>query len=410
MKFELFAANFLNWAATYDGPPFHALLSDWPYNLESIAKRFGKPGSIPAKDVSFNRASRGFLGHSWDTAIAYDPATWELVTRLLHPGAFCLSFSHPRTQHRLALALENAGYEIGQTIGLFQVPVTLGWTYGTGRPYGADASIAADRRAGAERPDKGHDGHAGKGTPVTPLAQDWEGYYYTQPLKPCLELVIVARGPSSPIRLDSILATGAGAMNIDGSRKGEDHAFGNLALVHSLDCTGGSCAPDCPVLSFDGPAHYFQRVDWAYEIAERLAEASPLFYVPKPGLGERNAGCGDLPLRERRCANPGGSTIQHNPHPTLKPVDLCRQLAVLLLPPARYAPRRILVPCAGVGSEMIGALLAGWDEVVGVEVSPEYAQIGQQRLDWAMRAIELGARNVGEIVDAQQGVQLRLGM
>lgn len=69
-------------------------------------------------------------------------------------------------------------------------------------------------------------------------------------------------------------------------------------------------------------------------------------------------------------------------HPTHKPIALTRWLATLLLPPKEYAPRRLLVPFAGVGSEMIGALQAGWDYVLGIEMGEEYCEIGRARLKW----------------------------
>ncbi len=75
-----------------------------------------------------------------------------------------------------------------------------------------------------------------------------------------------------------------------------------------------------------------------------------------------------------------GDTVRLSSHPTVKPVDLCRWLATLLLPPPLDRPRRILVPFSGSGSEMIGCLLAGWDEVIGVELSEEYAEIARARL------------------------------
>jgi intein/homing endonuclease len=71
-------------------------------------------------------------------------------------------------------------------------------------------------------------------------------------------------------------------------------------------------------------------------------------------------------------------------HNTVKPLKLTEYLAKLLLPPKEYSPRRILVPFAGSASEMIGCLLAGWDEVVGVELTPEYIPIAEARLQyWA---------------------------
>ena len=73
----------------------------------------------------------------------------------------------------------------------------------------------------------------------------------------------------------------------------------------------------------------------------------------------------------------------------MKPIDLARYLATLLLPPDAYAPRRILVPFTGVGSEMIGAMLAGWEEIVGVEMDAEYVKIAEARLaHWTKDAVQ----------------------
>ena len=69
-----------------------------------------------------------------------------------------------------------------------------------------------------------------------------------------------------------------------------------------------------------------------------------------------------------------------NHHPTVKPIALTRWLASLLLPPSSVTPRRLLIPFAGVASEGIGALQAGWDEIVMIEKSPEYVRIGRRRM------------------------------
>jgi len=78
-----------------------------------------------------------------------------------------------------------------------------------------------------------------------------------------------------------------------------------------------------------------------------------------------------------------------NIHPTIKNVKLTQWLATLLLPPAEYAPRRILVPFTGVMSEGIGCMLAGWEEIVAVELMEEYVQIGEARMRfWSARMQE----------------------
>jgi len=74
-----------------------------------------------------------------------------------------------------------------------------------------------------------------------------------------------------------------------------------------------------------------------------------------------------------------------NFHPTVKPVALTEYLARLLLPPARPLPRRLLVPFCGSGSEILGALKAGWDEVLGIDNNADYLQIAQARIGNAER-------------------------
>ena len=69
-----------------------------------------------------------------------------------------------------------------------------------------------------------------------------------------------------------------------------------------------------------------------------------------------------------------------NDHPTVKPLTLCEYLARLILPPQRKTPRRLIVPFSGSGSEMLGALLAGWDHVTGIERDPHYVEIARRRL------------------------------
>ena len=75
-----------------------------------------------------------------------------------------------------------------------------------------------------------------------------------------------------------------------------------------------------------------------------------------------------------------GCIAVKNPHPTIKPIELTRWLASLLLPPNLYAPRRLLVPFSGAGSEMIGGYLAGWEEITGIEMTEEYIPISEARI------------------------------
>lgn len=144
-------------------------------------------------------------------------------------------------------------------------------------------------------------------------------------------------------------------------------------------------------------SRFFPNHDYSLDIAERIAAADPVAYVAKASRRERNAGCEGLEERDGSVGDrrPSGSMSQRihadegrpetrarNPHPTVKPLALARWLATLLLPPAAYAPRRLLVPFAGSGSECLGGLLAGWEEIVGIEAEAEYADIARARVRW----------------------------
>lgn len=142
-------------------------------------------------------------------------------------------------------------------------------------------------------------------------------------------------------------------------------------------------------------ARYFYNADW---MAERLEDSDPVLYQAKASTAEREAGLEAFESitiddgREKSIDNAyqRGETSRKNPHPTIKPIALARHLATLLLPPAEYSPRRLFVPFAGVASEMIGAMLAGWEDVQGVELEADHIPIARARLDyWQQRKWEL---------------------
>ena len=156
-------------------------------------------------------------------------------------------------------------------------------------------------------------------------------------------------------------------------------AAGHQGKVYGADSRPEG-TPNVEYGDMGGAARFFPNFDWNAEAEERLALADSFFYQAKVSKAEANAGL-------------EGTT---NSHPTLKPISLNKWLASLLSIPKRYAPRRLLVPCSGVGSEMIGALLATldgeavWDEIVGVEMTDEYIPIAEARLAyWSNRQLEL---------------------
>ncbi|WP_425962684.1 hypothetical protein [Rhizobium nepotum] len=123
-----------------EGVRVHSVVTDPPYGLVSIQKRFGKEGSKAARteknDGSFNRLSRGFMNKQWDgTGIERDPDFWKLIYDILLPGGYVFAFSGSRTGHWQACAMELAG---------FIMHPMHGWVFGSGFPKASNAERAID--------------------------------------------------------------------------------------------------------------------------------------------------------------------------------------------------------------------------------------------------------------------------
>lgn len=123
---RLFAGDCRDVLKSLPNNSIDSCVCDPPYALVSIAKRFGKAGSAPAKGGVYNRSARGFMGKDWDNEeTAFAVEFWAEVLRVLKPGGHVLAFGGTRTYHRLACAVEDAGFEIRDQIG---------WAYGSGFP------------------------------------------------------------------------------------------------------------------------------------------------------------------------------------------------------------------------------------------------------------------------------------
>jgi hypothetical protein len=189
----------------------------------------------------------GFMGKKWDSSgIAYDVTVWAECLRVLKPGGHVLAFGGSRTWHRLAVAVEDAGFELRDSIA---------WIYGSGFPKSLDVSKAIDKmdakgerlarsfhftnwcRQHAEREVIGQRKAArstgrleawGNDIEVpsdfditlakTPEAQKWQGWGTA--LKPAFEPVVVGRKPLVGTVAENVFQWGVGGLNIDGSRIG----------------------------------------------------------------------------------------------------------------------------------------------------------------------------------------------
>ncbi len=133
----------LNMANYIENGTIDCVITDPPYGLTSITKRFGKEGSAPAKegkDGSFAQLSKGFMGKEWDgSGIEYNVDAWKKCFNALKDGGYLLAFGGTRTFHRIACAIEDAGFEIRDTIM---------YIYGSGFPKSMDISKQIDKKGG----------------------------------------------------------------------------------------------------------------------------------------------------------------------------------------------------------------------------------------------------------------------
>lgn len=297
------------------GVRFDSVVTDPPYGLKSIVKRFGGKGSAAAqhgKDGAFNRLSRGFQGKTWDgTAIERDPDLWRQVFEVLKPGGYCFAFSSARTGHHQAVAMEQAGFV------MHQMHV---WLYGTGQPK------------------------------PKPLQGDWEGWAYsTAAQKPALEPIYLAQRPfeaklSGPANIEK---HGVGAVNIAGCRVGERYPTNVL--------TDGS--PGVVPAHVADIFHKFPLTSDDYELAISSGLIAPT--DGKPGVYQAKASD-----KDRR-----GS-----PHPTVKPVALMQYLVRHITPKGGH----VLDLFAGTGTTAVAAKREGMDCTL-IELDPDYAAFLESR-------------------------------
>lgn len=339
----------------------------------------------------------GFMGKKWD---ALPPGVDVFVEclRVLKPGGHLLAFGGARTYHRLAVAVEDAGFDIRDQIM---------WVYGSGFPKSRN------------------------------LGGDWEGWGTA--LKPAHEPIVVARKPLAGTVAANIVEHGTGAMNIDGCRvPGEPWKWGAQADirggnfnsdhhsergVHRRDVQGGESGrwpanlihdgsdevltafPDAPGkqadVSHTAPSakagNVYGKMRRQGEPSANSRNTGDVGFKMRPGARRLDRGsaarffyCAKASRRDRHegLEDPGpqskhGSTLRKienteakgNNHPTVKPTELMRYLCRLVTPPGGV----VLDPFCGSGSTGKAAVIEGFS-FIGVELDSDYAEIARRRL------------------------------
>jgi DNA modification methylase len=294
-----------------------AVVADPPYALGIVGEAWD------GRDI--RRAAPGQPRLSGEEAFERWTARWAAeCRRILKPGGHLLAFGAPRTSHRLACGIEDAGFEIRDT---------LMWIFAQGLP-------------------KSQKLPGGLGTT----------------LKPAYEPIIMARAPLQGTTTANLATWGTGALNIDTARLTDARYWpAHLALCHTPGCTEKACAPRCPAGLLDR--------------THPKTQPSRLFFCAKAPRREREAGCEQLPTRlaELYTGSSRKPRVLRNIHPTVKPVELMRWLVKLVTPPGGV----VLDPFTGSGSTGIAAVLEG-KRFVGIEREGEYVDIACARLThWA---------------------------
>jgi site-specific DNA-methyltransferase (adenine-specific) len=362
--------------------------------LTSIVERYGKEGSAPAKDRDglYQRQARGFMGKEWDGGdIAFRTDTWKLAYDLLKPGGYLLAFSASRNYHRMAVAIEDAGFEIRDQIM---------WIYGSGFPKSLNVGD-------------------GWGTA----------------LKPAHEPIVMARKPLEGTNKQNIEKYGTGGINIDGCRIQGNDTGGERKITTRksrdennvwTDENSGMKQEANHFADADPKGRYPANVmhdgsDVVQEIFPQTSKsvstkrtrktvgmfgmpndatpeyddegtAARYFYCPKTSKSERNDGLDNF--KTKKMGMSGGAQSKgegydkgqgiglnrvierKNTHPTVKPIKLMKYLCRLVTPKGGT----VLDPFMGSGSTGMAAKDEGFD-FIGIEKEKEYFEISESRIN-----------------------------
>lgn len=396
------------------------IVTDPPYGLEFMGREWDsfKPAAARFRARLDGRTNPTEGRSSTSTPEAYVAQfpfqvwcqEWAAeALRVLKPGGQLLAFGGTRTYHRLACAIEDAGFEIRDSVGV------LGWVYAEGFPKSLNAGRAIDA-ALCPAEDHGARGHI---CALNVHGDPWRGHGTA--LKPAWEPIVVARKPLARTVAGNVLAYGTGALNVDACRvpAGQDyeakcasvvglasnrngHAYGewtgvradsfsaagrwppNLLIVHHPDCAD-RCVPNCHATELDAqsgtstsrpgpPRSGAAGAGWRTTStgAEYADTGGASRFYPQFRFNAK-AGTWERPTLTR----PDGTVLAH---PTVKPVDLMRWLVRLVAPPGGL----VLDPFAGSGATLQAAHLEGF-RAIGVELDAEHCALVRERLSWPVR-------------------------
>ena len=346
------------------------------YNGDCLEEMKNLPDNSVDSIVTDPPYGISFMGKGWDHSVP-SKEVWAEAFRVLKPGGHLLAFAGTRTQHRMAVNIEDAGFEIRDMIA---------WVYGSGFPKSQNISKAIEK--------SGNDD-----------ANKWDGW--GSALKPALEPITVARKPlEEKTIVKNVLKYGTGAINIEESRVATNPDVPSLGGKGSWktdkaakDVYEGGYSGEEISSSASGrfPANFIH--DGSEEVTELFpnskscsspSKAKPegtifggartqgAIYPGEDGSAARFFYCAKTSKKDRN----GG--VETNNHPTVKPTDLMRYLVRMVTPKGGT----VLDPFMGSGSTGKGAVLEGF-KFVGIELDPDYMKIAEARIKFADPADEV---------------------
>lgn len=345
-----------------------------------------------------------FMGKQWDTVVP--PVDyWKEVLRVAKPGSHLLAFGGTRTFHRLAVAIEDAGWEIRDTVS---------WLYGSGFPKSHNIGKAIDKKLGNKREVVGRNpnsrencdksntlyesGTVGKTDFITKGNSEWEGWGTA--LKPAWEPIILARKPFKGTVADNVLKYGTGGINIDESRVPfEDtpnpatnpkyRLQNGYKLPERGQKSNGSVSFTSSKNETNTSGRFPANLILDEEAGNQLGDASRFFYCAKATKKDRDEGLNGVPEKyyvsfqtsngtsgKPSSISEGRKTAYKNNHPTVKPFELMKYLVRLITPPDGI----VLDPFMGSGSTGKAVVSLG-SSFIGIELNEEYIEIARRRIE-----------------------------
>lgn len=334
-----------------------------------------------------------FMGKGWDNAgISFSKDTWAKCLRVLKPGGYMLAFGGTRTYHRIACAIEDAGFEIRDCIM---------WLYGSGFPKSMNIGLAIDKKKGIESEIVGHStnkihlenlGNAGykEEFDIKKAQNEWAGWGTA--LKPSYEPIVVARKPLDGSCVANVMKWGVGGLNIDECRIETTDKIMTHSKTSVAAKSKGVYGDYGAVTTHQTESQKLGRFPANTILGNQDGEEwRRYFYCAKASKKDRNEGLEEFEEdttddgRKKPIDNPylKGGTMRHNTHPTVKPTTLMQYLIRLVTPRGGT----VLDPFMGSGSTGKAVACENNErnaeyKFIGIEKETEYCKIAEARIKY----------------------------